>query len=73
MNPRTESAVAAAAGTLRPYCAIYCLALGYDRQEFRLLARKAEDKNLPQVAKEYHQRADLGQTRVGQHRRALAA
>ncbi|MGV9312606.1 hypothetical protein ACWDR0_10465 [Streptomyces sp. NPDC003691] len=59
MNTHTESAVTAAAGTLAPYSAIYCLALSYDRQEFRLLARKAEDSNLPDRAEEYHQRADL--------------
>ncbi|MCD7439006.1 hypothetical protein K4B79_12300 [Streptomyces lincolnensis] len=59
MNTHVQSAVKAAAGTLLPHSAIYCLALGYDREEFRLMARKAEDKALPHMAKEYHQRADF--------------
>ncbi|MFI5861828.1 hypothetical protein [Streptomyces sp. NPDC051546] len=59
MTTPTESAVNSAAGTLLPHSAIYCLALGYDREEFRLMARKAEDAGLPHMAEEYHQQADL--------------
>ncbi|MFD3325820.1 hypothetical protein [Streptomyces sp. NPDC058701] len=58
MSTRTESAVTAAAGTLITHSAIYCLALGYDREEFRLLARKSEDMGMPHMAEEYHQQAD---------------
>ncbi|MFJ9827722.1 hypothetical protein ACIRSU_25665 [Streptomyces sp. NPDC101160] len=59
MHPQTESAVKAVAGTLLSHSTIYGLALAYDREEFRLMARKAEDKNLPHMAEEYHQQADL--------------
>jgi hypothetical protein len=58
MDPQVESAVKAAAGTLLSHSAHYCLALSYDRQEFRLMARKYENKGLAHMAKEYHQRAD---------------
>ncbi|MFI1655638.1 hypothetical protein ACH4ZU_12125 [Streptomyces sp. NPDC020472] len=59
MNPRSESAVKAAAVTLTPHSAVYCLALAYDREEFRRMARKAEDKDLPIWAKECHRKADF--------------
>ncbi|WP_405978846.1 hypothetical protein [Streptomyces sp. NBC_00158] len=59
MHPQTESAVKAVAGTLLSHSTIYGLALAYDREEFRLMARKFEDKGLAHMAEEYHQRADL--------------
>ncbi|MFG2209925.1 hypothetical protein [Streptomyces sp. NPDC048638] len=59
MHTPIESAVDSAAGTLLTHSATYCLALGYDREEFRLMARKAEDNGLPHMAEEYHQQADL--------------